>query len=225
MMSGINTEIQSAGGGMGGYGGFNNGTNPLLWLITLAFLRNGDLNGGSAAETAGVARANEGISCLADGQNTLRNQQQFDRVTAQMDASSNRTVSAVGDLSTDFNSFSRDLNMTLCNGFNDTQVRLMNNQFDLSRQMADCCCDLKTGQQATQTAIAMQTNDLLVAGNANTQRIVDLITSNKIQELESQLTAANTEIALGKQTQAILTACGCCSSGNSRSMPVPTPAK
>lgn len=222
MMTGINTEIQSAGGGYGGMGLGANGTNPLLWLITLAFLRNGEGLGSSngatgvveTAQSAGIARANEGISCLANNQSQIATQQQFDRVTAQMDATGNRTISAIGDLTNDFNSFSRDLNAELCNGFNNTQIRSMQSNFDLSRQIADCCCDNKAGFKEVETAICQQTNTLLTAGNDNTQRIVDLITSNKIQELESQLNQANTAIALSNQTNAIIQACGCCPNGS-----------
>lgn len=233
MTSGIMTEIQSAGGGYGGFG--NGGTNPLLWLITLAFLRNGEFgNNGNVVETAqaaGIAKANEGITCLAQGQAQLANQQQFDRIAATMDATGNRTVSAIGDLTNDFNSFSRDLNMTLCNGFNDTQIRNMQTQFDLSRQVAECCCDLKAGQNGIETAICNQTNTLLTAGTANTQRIVDLITANKIQELESQLNQANTAIALNAQTRTLeeflVQSCGCGCPQNRvipTASPVPAPA-
>lgn len=218
MMTGINTEIQSAGGG--GYGGLGlngTGTNPLLWLITLAFLReNGGLggNGSCDASASQVARANEGITCLSNGQDNIIQQQQFDRLSQGMDATGNRIVSAVGDLSNDFNSFSRDLNMTLCNGFNDTQVRQMQSDFSLTKQIADCCCDLKSGQKDIENAVCQQTNTLLTAGTANTQRIIDTITSNKIQELESQLNQANTAIALSNQTNAIIQACGCCPGGS-----------
>lgn len=209
MMSGITTEIQSAGGGGYGYGNGGYGNNPLLWLITLGFLRGSGLGGDSNGATQ------EGIACLQQGQAQLSSQQQFDRIAANMEATGNRTVSAVGDLSTDFNSFSRDLNMTLCNGFNDSQIRSLQGQFDLSRQLADCCCDTRAGLKEVETAICSQTNTLLTSGNNNTQRILDTINGNKIQELQTELGDAKTRIALAEQTTALITACGCCPSGNS----------
>lgn len=231
-MNGISTEIQSSGGGYGGYGlGSGGGYNPLLWLITLGFLKggNGFLGGenGGAVASAGLAKANEGIACLSDGQNNIIQQQQFDRLATTMSATGDRTVSVIGDLTNDFNSFSRDLNMALCNGFNQTQVQNLQSNFQISKQIADCCCDTRAGQKEIENAICHQTNTLLTAGSNNTQRIVDLITSNRISDLETQLNDCKTSKTVIEQTAAIIATINaqcrpqCCPLQHA---PVPAPA-
>ena len=46
----------------------------------------------------------------------------------------------------------------------------------------------------------MNTRDLIAAGNANTQRIVDLITQNEIQGLRDSLNTANLQLSQQAQS-------------------------
>lgn len=64
------------------------------------------------------------------------------------------------------------------------------NALTQSAQMAECCCTLR--QEAS----------------ANTQRILDAITNNRISDLEYQLNQANTAVANAVQTQNILNSLG-----------------
>lgn len=195
---------------MGDYdGGCGFSNNPLLWLITLGFLGRGFGFGGygqggvDVAEAAGIAKANEGISCLAAGQADLRATQSFDRVAAQMDATGNRTVSAIGDLTTDFNSFSRDLNTVLCDGFGNARIQTLESTNALAAQLAQCCCENRLGTERLGTAIAMQTNELSREMCSNTQKIIDTITTNRIVELTEQLNDAKSQNAIMAQTAAL----------------------
>lgn len=52
----------------------------------------------------------------------------------------------------------------------------------------------------------MNTRDLIEAGNANTQRIVDLMTQNEIQKLRDEKTALTLQVSQSAQTQAIVDA-------------------
>ncbi|QZI86719.1 hypothetical protein SIPHO019v1_50002, partial [Vibrio phage 82E32.1] len=75
VMQTLNTDVDSIGGGFGGMGGFGN--NPLLWLITLGFLK-GDsgLFGGNGNAGAGVlaGETQAKLDCLAQGQDVIRAQ-------------------------------------------------------------------------------------------------------------------------------------------------------
>jgi hypothetical protein len=80
----------------------------------------------------------------------------------------------------------------------------------MQRQLAECCCDLKTGQQATQTAIAMQTNALVANQNANTQAILDKITQGEIRGLETALAEKTSQLNIAETVKEISQNCGCC---------------
>ena len=101
----------------------------------------------------------------------------------------------------------------LCNGFNGVNSNIAN----LASQMASCCCDLKQGQGEISYNIAAQTNilqntmnngfrDVIEAQNAGTQRIVDLITQDKIQSLQTELQSAQLQLSNAAQTNNIVNA-------------------
>lgn len=74
---------------------------------------------------------------------------------------------------------------------NSLQTNVLQNQasvnaLEMQGKLDSCCCTLR--QEAS----------------ANTQKIIDTITNNRIQELEYQLSQANTAVANAVQTQNIL---------------------
>lgn len=129
-----------------------------------------------------------------------------------------------------------DVQTALCNGFagvangfaqaeiaeNARQMANMNQMFGLQSQFADCCCenrlataDLKytIGMEACadRAAISDGIRDVLVANNANTQRILDTLCQDKIDaknekiaELQNALTMANLAASQNAQTATIL---------------------
>lgn len=112
----------------------------------------------------------------------------------------------------------------LCNGFNGVNSNIAN----LAAQMASCCCDLKQGQGEISYNLAAQTNilqntvnnngtaiqqalnngfrDVIDAQNAGTQRIVDMITQDKIQSLQTDLQSAQLQLSNQAQTNNIINA-------------------
>lgn len=90
---------------------------------------------------------------------------------------------------------------TLCQGFSGvnssiyqsgTDTRFAIN--DLSHQLATCCCDFKQIALENRYLNERQACDLITNQNANTQRIVDLIQANKIDELNRKLTIAENSL-------------------------------
>lgn len=101
----------------------------------------------------------------------------------------------------------------LCNGFNGVNSNFAN----LAAQMASCCCDLKQGQGEINYNMAAQTNilqntvnngfrDVIEAQNAGTQRIIDTITQDKIQSLQTELQSAQLQLSNVAQTNNIINA-------------------
>lgn len=64
----------------------------------------------------------------------------------------------------------------LCAGFNGVNNAINQSRFDAQQ----CCCE-------TQKAISDSTTAIIQAGNNNTQRIIDMMTTNQIQDLRDKL--------------------------------------
>lgn len=100
----------------------------------------------------------------------------------------------------------QNISAQLCNGFN-----------TLGSQMANCCCDLKQGQGEINYNMAAQTNilqntvnngfrDVIENQTAGVQRIIDTITQDKIQSLQTELQSAQLQLSNAAQTNNIINA-------------------
>ena len=101
----------------------------------------------------------------------------------------------------------------LCNGFAGVNSAIAN----LGYQNQQCCCDLKQAigdvnyNMAAQTNILQNTDnngfrDVIEAQNAGTQRIIDTITQDKIQSLQTELQSAQLQLSNQAQTTNIINA-------------------
>ena len=77
--------------------------------------------------------------------------------------------------------------------------------------MANCCCDLKQGQGEINYNLAAKTNilqntvnngfrDVIENQTAGVQRIIDTITQDKIQSLQTELQSAQLQLSNAAQT-------------------------
>lgn len=183
-MQTLNTDVDSIGGA-GGMGGFGN--NPLLWLITLGFLKGeGGPFGGNGNSGAGVlaGETQAKLDCLSQGQDVIRAQAADNNISAQFNNLSNE-IRGAAESARD----SRDLTT--------------NQLTALAQSLASCCCDLKTGQQAIKTDVAMQTAQFLQAGTANTQSILDKLCENQAAIKDSEIRRLQDAL----QTQTIIANC------------------
>ena len=100
----------------------------------------------------------------------------------------------------------QNISTQLCNGFN-----------TFGSQMANCCCDLKQGQGEINYNMAAQTNilqntvnngfrDVIENQTAGVQRIIDTITQDKIQSLQTELQSAQLQLSNQAQTANIINA-------------------
>ncbi len=190
MAQSMNYDIDSigSGGGFGGLGGFG-GNNPLLWLITLGFLKgeNGILGGGSGnAGAAGVlaGETQAKLDCLAQQHQTLSNQITNDGNVARFQAVSNQITNLEG--------IGRESTAAITNTLNDMRA-----------DAAECCCETKIAIQGVNTAIAQQTAVLTASGLANTQAILDRINASELATKDSEIRRLQDDL----QTQTILANC------------------
>lgn len=178
-------DVDAIGSGSNGFGNMN---NPLLWLITLGFLGGGNgLGFGRSNEGAGVlaGETQAKLDCLGQQHATLMSQ------IAKNDTDANFVT--LGQAVAETASVQRDTTAA---------ITAQNN--DLSRQIADCCCNVRESIQGVRTDIALQTNTLTMNANENTQKILDRMCANEVaavqaenNKLATQLSEARIIAALG----------------------------
>lgn len=183
-------------------GAFGYGAEWILWLVIILAI----FNGGWGFGGFGGGYGNGGFNSPV-GQGSL--------TRADVDAA----LSTQG-----IESGITGIGTQLCNGFNGVNSNIAN----LAAQMASCCCDLKQGQGEINYNMAAQTNilqntvnnngnaiqqalnsgfrDVIDAQNAGTQRIVDMITQDKIQSLQTDLQSAQLQLSNQAQTNNIINA-------------------
>lgn len=187
------------------FGGY--GADMIIWLIVIAAIFNGGFGFGGWGGNSGFnSPAGQGALTRADIDAALSTQGIESGITG--------------------------IGTQLCNGFNSVNSNISN----LGYNLQNCCCDLKQGLGEVNYNLAAQTNilqntvnnngtaiqqalnsgfrDVIDAQNAGTQRIVDMITQDKIQSLQTDLQSAQLQLSNQAQTNNIINAL----------RPTPTPA-
>lgn len=182
-------------GGLGyGNGGFGNGWEGLIGLALVAGLFDGGFNG------FGGGRGSNGEV-----------QRGFDTqaITSKLDGISNGICDSTFALNNSING----VQQTLCQGFSGMNMSVYQNGTetraaitDLGYRMQDCCCQTQRAIDGVNYNMAKNTCDIIQANNANTQRLIDLYTSNKISSLEADKAALTAQLSQNAQTATILNA-------------------
>lgn len=170
--------------GYSGYGmnGFNDGWWILL-LLLCGWGNNGWNNGAgnfTNYELGRVATTND----VASGFSTsalMSNQREMQLALTNGFADVNATVNAVGN----------NINQGICNlGYN-----VQNGFNQVSHQISDCCCQTQRAIDGVNYNLAKSTCDIIQAGDRNTQRLIDFMTTQEVQALRDKLQAANFQIS------------------------------
>ena len=167
----------------------NWGSSGFIWVILLLFLCGGGFgwgNRGNVATTQDVAASSQfaqidnGIRGLAAGQASLG----YDNLKQ-----------------------SADSNMMIAGGFANLTAALAENRF----AQQNCCCETNRNIDAVKYEMAQQTQTITMNDQINTQKILDklcMMESNakdaRIQQLSSELQAAQLTLAQASQTQTIV---------------------
>lgn len=200
-------------GGNGGFGGWGDGG---WWIIILILLfgaggwgrggfGGGNGAGGELADAFNFNQLDNGLRGLEQGlcNGFYTNAQQINSVLAALQ---NCCCDTKVQMLTGFNG----VNQGLCNlGYN---VQAGFN--GVTNQLASCCCDIERGQDAIKYEIANVANNLLVAGDKNTDRIINYLTQTEMDKLRTELQSAQFQLSQLSQTDNII----------NRLMPVAKPA-
>lgn len=74
----------------------------------------------------------------------------------------------------------------------------------LGNQLASCCCDIERGQDALKFDFTQGVNSLLVAGEKNTDRIINHLTQTEMDKLRTELQSAQFQLSQLSQTSNIV---------------------
>lgn len=106
-----------------------------------------------------------------------------------------------------------NLNTAMLQGFNASQMGMMQGfngvQAGLTAvgtQIQECCCNTQNGLQQLAYENAKNTCDIINAQSQNTQRIIDIMTQNQIQDLRDRLSDANMQLSNQAQSANLIDA-------------------
>lgn len=178
----------------GGGGGFGNGFGgDWAWIILLLVLCGGWGNGNGFG--GGMWGGNDLYPWMNQSNQInsgFRDQFLNDNITG--------IRSDLGDISTQ-----------LCNGFNQTQMGILQSVNGIQSQLAQCCCDNRMATQDLKYTIATEEATTRAANSANTQSILDKLCQLELDgykrendALRSQLTQANLAASQIAQTSQIV---------------------
>ena len=203
------------GGGNGGFGGF--GGDGALWLIVLLALIWG--NNGNNGGFFGGNNFDDGYAWLSNGQKEIMQSTNNGFDTLHLSNQLEGTRDGIYSLSNQLCNSTADITNAISNGFygveigaNNRQMANMQQNFDLSRQFADCCCENRLGIQDLKATVISENcadrevlreigQNILVNQTANTQKIIDEIFRDRLDEKDSKIDELN-RIILMKDLQA-----------------------
>lgn len=100
---------------------------------------------------------------------------------------------------------------TLCQGFGGVNTAILTSSYqtqqginDLGYKLQSCCCDIERGQDRIACQSATNTANIIQAGNANTQRILDFLCQEKISSLQAENSALTAQLSQNAQTSTII---------------------
>lgn len=182
-------------GPTGGYGGgFGNGGfgGDWGWIILLLLLAGGGWGNGMGGGFFGGGDLYPWLNNSNQINGGFRDQMINDNITG--------IRSDLGDITTQ-----------LCNGFNQTQMSILQSVNGLQSQFADCCCENRIATLQTQNVIATDGAATRATIQGGVQSVLDKLCAlelqgknDRIADLERQLTMANLAASQTAQTSRIL---------------------
>ena len=98
------------------------------------------------------------------------------------------------------NTNSNAIQASLCNGFNNVNQGINN----LGYKLQDCCCETQRSIDRVSFENQRNTCDIIRAGQDNTQKIIDYLTSNEINSLRTELQSAQLQLSQLSQTRTLI---------------------
>ena len=215
-------------GGSGGGNGF--GGEGAWWIVILALLFGWGRNGGGFGGGNGGGNGGYGYSACCvpatmQGMTDAFNFNQLDNGIRGLEQGLcngfytsaqqiNGVLSALQDCCC-------KTQTTMLQGFNGIEGALCSMGYQnqagfnsVTNQLASCCCDIERGQDAIKYQLEKATNQLAVAGDRNTDRILNYLNQTEMDKLRTELQSAQFQLSQLSQTDNII----------NRLMPVAKPA-
>lgn len=194
--------IMYGNGGFGGNSGFLGGDGWIVLLLLLAF---GGNWGGNNGGFFGGNSFDNGYAWLSNGQKEIMQNTNNGFDTLHLSNQLDTVNTGIYSLSNQLCNSTAGINSNVSNGFynaeisaNNRAINQMQDTFALSRQFADCCCENRLGianlnstilseNCADRAALADGLKDILINQTANTQKILDQLCSDKIDEKNDKI--------------------------------------
>ena len=87
-----------------------------------------------------------------------------------------------------------DISTQLCNGFNGTQMSILQSVNGLQSQLAQCCCDNRLATCQTQNLVATESAATRAAIQSQTQAILDKMCQQEIDALKGQVVSLQNQV-------------------------------
>lgn len=178
---GCDVNILPVNGGFGGFGGYNSCCTPATQQGMTDAFNFAKLDNITSAINTGICDSTYALNNAINGVNS----------TIADCCCKNQTTMLQG-----FNGVDK----SLCSGFNSVNSGISN----LGFQLQSCCCETNRNLDSIRYENAKNTCDIIQAGNANTQRIIDQMTQNEIQTLRTELQSAQLQLSNNSQTQTLI---------------------
>lgn len=200
---------------MGGYGnsGFGGYGSEWIWIILLFALFGGWGNNGNGG-FFGNNSFDNGYAWLSNGQKEIMQNTNNGFDTLHLSNQLDTINSGIYSLSNQLCNCCADMNQTVSNGFynaeigaNNRQMANMNQIYGLSTQLASASADNRLGianlnstilseNCADRAALADGLKDVLINQTANTQRILDQLCNDKIDEKNEKIADLQRQLSM-----------------------------
>lgn len=191
-------DINGEGGNRGNDNGFGDG--GWVWIIFLFFLMawggNGWGNGFGGGNGGTGSPGFQGYATRADVNDGFL----FNNLQNGVQGIQSELCNGFATVNSNISNGFANTNLGMCQGFNGVQAQMA----QLGYNMQDCCCQTQRAIDSVNYNMATHTCDVIQAGNANTQRIIDTLTADKIDSLRTELQAAQLALQNNAQTQTLI---------------------
>lgn len=175
------------------------GDGGWTWIIFLFFLMawgGGWNNGWGGAGVGSNSPGFQGYATRAD----INEGFLFNNVQNGVQAIQTELCNGFATVNSNISNGFANTNLGMCQGFNGVQQQMA----QLGYNLQDCCCQTQRAIDGVNYNNAKNTSDIIQANNANTQRILDTITSDKIDNLRTELQSAQLALQNNAQTQTLI---------------------
>lgn len=197
--------------------GFNGSNN--WWIILFFFMmfwRNGNWGNDNNGIQDALTRSD---LCAEFNNNNL--QRSVNSITQEICNNTSAINNAINGVNANMSNGLVNLNTAICNlgyntqqGFNQTNMTMMQTQNAIQAQLAECCCNVQNSIKDVNYAISVQTNalsnqlnhlarDITEAQNAGTRAILDKMCQDQISNLQNEVQSLRFDKSQYQQNETI----------------------